>query len=234
MLLFCQKTGQLLAVLLDEGHLTDIRTVIASMITLKYLAPKKIHTIGIIGTGIQAKLQLEYLQIVTTCTNILVWGRNPDNTAAFKNHFKDSNYNIRVVNSIEELAENSNVIITTTPSTAPLLKANQIKLGTHITAIGSDTPEKIELDSSIIQKADILVSDSISQSKTRGEIFKARQNNCLDETKLVELGNLIKNPTLGRMNNHQITIADLTGVAVQDIMIATAIYNSSKNKENEH
>lgn len=229
MLLFSQQTGELLAILLDEGYLTDIRTVIASMITIKYLAPQNVNTIGIVGTGIQAKLQLEYLHQVSDCKNVMVWGRNAEKTAAFKNQFKDSDYSIKIASTLDDLTENCKLIITTTPSTKPLLEAFQIKEGTHITAIGSDTSQKTELSTKIIEKADLVISDSISQSKTRGEIFQARQQNCLEEAKLVELGNLIQNTNLGRKNNHQITIADLTGVAVQDIMIATAIFNNYKN-----
>ena len=233
MLLFSQKTGELLTVLLDEGYLTDIRTVVASMITIKHLAPKNTSCIGIVGTGIQAQLQLEYLHQVSSCKNIVIWGRNKEKANAFKAKF-NGKYSITIADTMDELAAQSNVIITTTPTTKPLLLAHQIKKGTHITAIGSDTSEKIELAPEIIQKADLVVSDSIEQSKTRGELFKAREQNYLDETKLIELGNLIQDPTLGRQNNQQITVADLTGVAVQDIMIATAVYNNYKNKPHEH
>ncbi|MCG8323275.1 MAG: hypothetical protein MI921_27495 [Cytophagales bacterium] len=229
MLAFSQQTGVLKAVLLDEGYLTDIRTAIASMITLRYLAPKNIKSIGIVGTGIQAKLQLKYLKEVTPCKNIMVWGRTAEKIEAYKASFKNSDYNISITSSIKELANTCNLIITTTPSKEPLLQESQIKKGTHITAIGSDTSEKTELDSNIIKKADIVVSDSIEQSKSRGEIYRARQDDCLNPNKLIELGNLIKNPALGRQNNQQITVADLTGVAVQDIMIATAILNNLKN-----
>lgn len=228
MLAFSQQTGVLKAILLDEGHLTDIRTAIASMITLKYLAPKQNIKIGIIGTGIQGKLQLKYLNTVSNCKDIFVWGRTAEKVIAYKNSFKDSDYKIKIASSIEELTNNCNVIITTTPSKKPLLLASQIKKGTHITAIGSDTFEKTELESTIMKKADIVVSDSIEQSKTRGEIFRARQDNCLNQDTLIELGNLIKNPALGRQTNNQITVADLTGVAVQDIMIATAIISNYK------
>ncbi len=234
MLVFSQKTGELLAVLLDEGYLTDIRTAIASMIALKHLAPKNIAHIGIIGTGIQAQLQLKYLQQVSDCKSIIVWGRNKEKAKVFKARLDNSNFSISISNSIDELAERANVIITTTPATEPLLKVHHIKKGTHITAIGSDTSEKIELSPEILKKANLIVSDSIEQSKTRGEIFRARQQNCLDKSKLIELGSLIQNPTLGRKNDQQITIADLTGVAVQDIMIATAVFDAFKNKNNEH
>jgi ornithine cyclodeaminase len=229
MLLFSQQTGELLCVLLDGGYLTDIRTAIASMITLKYLAPSKVDCIGIIGTGTQAKLQLEYLHLVCNCKNIMIWGRTNQSAKAFQNYFKDSEYNIRVANSTSELAASCNVIITTTPSREPLLNGSQIRKGTHITALGSDTSDKIELDPTIIKHADIVVSDSISQSQSRGEIFQARNHQSLDASRLIELGTLIHNPTLGRSNDTQITVADLTGVAVQDIMIATAIYNHHKS-----
>ncbi len=225
MLLFSQQTGTLLCVLLDEGYLTDIRTVIASMITLKYLAPTRVDCVGIIGTGTQAKLQLEYLHQVCDCKNVMVWGRNQENAIAFQKHFENSKFNIKVASSTSELAQACNVIRTNTPSREQLLDASQIKKGTHITALGSDTSEKIELASSIIKNADIVVSDSIPQSQSRGEVFQARNHQCLDESKLIELGTLIQNPMLGRTNDQQITVADLTGVAVQDIMIATAIFN---------
>jgi ornithine cyclodeaminase len=229
MLLFSQQTGELLSVLLDEGYLTDIRTVIASMITIKYLALSKVDCVGIVGTGMQAKLQLEYLNKVCDCKNIMVWARNHENAVAYQNHFRNTDFKIAIAPTISELAQSCNLIITTTPSRQPLLEASQIRKGTHITALGSDTSEKIELSPEIIKNADIVVSDSIPQSKSRGEVYQARNQGCLDELKLIELGALIRNPSLGRTNDKQITIADLTGVAVQDIMIATAIFNHHKN-----
>jgi ornithine cyclodeaminase len=228
MLLFSQQTGALQAVLLDEGYLTDIRTAIASMITIKYLAPSRVNCVGIVGTGTQAKLQLEYLHQVCSCKNVMVWGRNQEGAIAFQKHFQNSEFNIKIASSLSELAEACNLITTTTPSREPLLDVSQIRKGTHITALGSDTADKIELAPSIIKNADIVVSDSIPQSQSRGEVFQARNHQCLDATKLIELGTLIQNPQLGRTNNQQITVADLTGVAVQDIMIATAIFNHHK------
>ncbi len=234
MVLFNQQTGAIQAILLDEGYLTDIRTVIASMITVKYLAPQHVDCVGILGTGTQAKLQLQYLHHVCPCKNVMVWGRNLANANSFKEYFQNSGYSIEIAKSTSALAEASNLIITTTPSHTPLLEATKIRRGTHITALGSDTPDKIELEPTILKKADVVVSDSIAQSFTRGEIFQARNQHCLDINKLIELGQLIENPHLGRTNQEQITVADLTGVAVQDIMIATAIYNHHKSLKNEY
>ena len=229
-LLFSQITGALEAILLDEGLLTDVRTTIASMISLKYLAPSTIHHIGILGTGIQAGLQLDYLSKVTDCKSIIVWGRNSNNCTAFAKHHKSKGYHITIADSIDHLMDQCNVVITATPATTPLINFEQVKRGTHITAIGSDTAEKIELDPLILKNSDVVVSDSLAQSNSRGEVFRARGTGNINEDHLIELGNLIQNPALGRKNNDQITVADLTGVAVQDIMIATAIYNEYKTQ----
>jgi len=229
MLLFNQKTGQSIAVLLDEGHLTDVRTAAAGAVAAKYFAPQKIEAIGILGTGIQAKMQLQYLQKSNPCKTVWVWGRTASNVICFKETLTDD-FDIHIASSPSEVAKNCNLIVTTTPSELPLLEAADIRPGTHITAVGSDTSDKQELDSSILQKADLIIADSISQSKSRGEIYQAVSRGHISKDKIVELGAAIQDPDLQRTNDEQITIVDLTGVAVQDIMITTAVYlNHQKN-----
>lgn len=225
MLVFNQKTGQPEAVLLDEGHLTDIRTAAAGALAGKYFAPKKIKAIGIIGTGIQARLQLEYLQKTNPCKTVWVWGRNPENVMKFKDDMS-SKYDINIAESPSEVAKNCNIIITTTASEKALLNAEDIQQGTHVTAVGSDTADKQELESELLKKADLVIADSIPQSKNRGEIFRATSDNCINKDKVVELGKAIQNHSLQRTNDDQISVVDLTGVAVQDIMIASAVYRN--------
>ncbi|WP_299885736.1 hypothetical protein [uncultured Lacinutrix sp.] len=227
MLLFSQKTGQPIAFLLDEGHLTDIRTAAAGALAAKYFAPKKIKAIGIIGTGIQAKLQLQYLQQHTPCKTVWVWGRNVKNIEKFKSNL-DHDFNIQIAKNPAEVAAHSNLIVTTTPSETPLLSSKDILPGTHITAVGSDTSKKQELTSNLVAKAHILIVDSISQSKSRGEIYRAVKNGKLLPEKVLELGNAIQDISIQRTSEQQISIVDLTGVAVQDIMIAKAIYTNFK------
>ena len=230
MLVFNQKTGEPVAILLDEGYLTDIRTAAAGALAGKYFAPKNIKAIGIIGTGIQARLQLEYLQKTNSCKTVWIWGRNTENVKIFKDNMSDK-YDINIAKSPLEVAQNSNLIVTTTPSEKSLLKVNDIQPGTHITAVGSDTANKQELESEILKKADLVIADSIPQSKNRGEIFRATKDNCLKEDDIVELGKAIQNIALRRTNDNQISVVDLTGVAVQDIMIASAVYrNYLKNQ----
>jgi len=225
MLVFNQKTGQPEAVLLDEGHLTDIRTAAAGALAAKYFAPKQINAIGIIGTGIQARLQLEYLQKINPCKTVWVWGRSSNNAEKFKKDL-ETDFDINIAKTPQEVAANCNLIVTTTPSEHPLLKAEHIKPGTHITAMGSDTANKQELESAILKKADLVIADSIPQSKNRGEIFRATEDNCIAPDKIIELGASIQDISLQRKNDNQISVVDLTGVAVQDIMIASSVYRA--------
>jgi ornithine cyclodeaminase len=228
MLLFNQKTGQTKAVLLDEGYLTDIRTAAAGAVAAKYFTPKEIKAIGIIGTGIQAKLQLQYIQKTNPFKDVWVWGRTQENVQKFKDYLGDD-FDIQIASAPAEVAENCNLIVTTTPSESALLKEEDIQLGTHITAVGSDTSDKQKLDSLILQKADLVITDSIPQSKTRGEIYQAISQGFISEDKVVELGAAIQNTSLQRIDDKQISVVDLTGVAVQDIMITTAVYQHYKS-----
>lgn len=232
MLVFSQKTGQLDAVLLDEGHLTNIRTAAAGALAAKYFSPKKVHAIGVVGTGIQGRLQLQFLKDIVGCRNVVVWDINHDNALAYEQMHKDD-YKVTVVKSPSELVKRCNLIITTTPSTSPLVSASDLKPGTHITAVGSDTPEKQELDSHILARADLVITDSKSQCQSRGEIFRALQSGIVPKAQISSLGSAIQEEKLRRTNDDQISVVDLTGVAVQDIQIATAVYQGFIQSQNE-
>ena len=227
MLLFSQKTGELVCVLLDEGHLTDIRTAIAGAIAAKWLAPKQVHAIGVVGTGIQARLQPLHLKQITPCRQLMVWGRDQHKLNTYKLDMQRHGFSVTLAQSVEEITDKANLIVTTTPSTQTLLHAKCIKPGTHITAMGSDTPDKQELESQILSRADLVVADSIEQCRQRGEIYQAIKSQKLDADNVVELGHIIEAQS-GRQNEEQITVADLTGVAVQDIKIAELVYQGCK------
>ena len=229
MLLFSQKTGETKAVLLDDGHLTNIRTAAAGALAAKYFAPKNIKAIGIIGTGIQGRLQLQFLRKSTTCRTVWIWDRNKEIALQYKDEL-EADFDIHIAEDPSEVAKHCNVIVTTTPAQEPLLRASDILPGTHITAVGADTPKKQELESELFKRAHLIIADSISQSKSRGEIYRAFKDGLLPATKVVELGTAIQNKALQRTGEDQITIVDLTGVAVQDIMIAKAVYEGYINR----
>ncbi len=229
MLLFNQKTGEPVAVLLDDGELTNLRTAAAGALAAKYFAPGDVRRIGIIGTGIQGRLQLLHLKEITSCKSVIIWDIKPKNAIRFKEELKNE-YDIEIATSPADLASKSNLIITTTPSEVPLLRANDIMRGTHITAVGSDTASKQELAGDLLSRADIIISDSIEQSKSRGEIYRAAKDGFINRDRITELGKALQNKSYQRSNENQISVVDLTGVAVQDIMIATAVYKKYINK----
>ena len=134
---------------------------------------------------------------------------------------------------VDGLAEKSNLIITTTSSEKPILHEDDIKLGTHITAVGADTASKRELDISILNRADLIIADSISQCKVRGEISHALLKNIISSDEVIELGSILSGKRIGRTSKDQISVADLTGVAVQDLQIAKAIYEKYLKEKNE-
>jgi ornithine cyclodeaminase len=225
-LLFSQRDGKLASVLLDECHLTNVRTAVAGQIVAKYMAPAKIDCIGVFGRGVQGRMQVEYLKPVVDCRNIMVWGPTEDNFDFYKRDMEKLGFTVQTTLDGGEVTERCRLIITSTPSQTPLIDVEQIKPGTHITAMGSDTSQKQELDPEILQKADIVVGDSIEQCLSRGEIFKALQAGLIKKEDLIELGEVIAGHKSGRTSAEQITVADLTGVAVQDIQIAKAVHNA--------
>ena len=227
MLLYSQETGEPACVLFDEGHLTDVRTAVAGAIAAKYLAPQNVDRIGIAGTGVQARLQLRHLAAVTGCKRVVVWGRGDEQTASYRDDMSAEGYEVMIAPNANELLSECNLIVTTTPSTEPLLAAQAIRPGTHITAVGSDTPHKQELDADILQRADVVVADSIEQCLVRGEIYQAIKTGRLAQEDIVELGDVIDGRVAGRSSEEQITVADLTGVAVQDIKIAQAVFEAA-------
>jgi ornithine cyclodeaminase len=231
MLLFSQETGVCEAVLLDQGFLTDHRTAAAGAVAARLLAPSDVHRIGILGAGTQAKLQLQHLTGVTSCRRSLVWVPDSDETEPFLHYFAETEFDIEIAQSPSEVARACNLIVTATPSTEPLLQASEISRGTHITAVGADTADKIELDPKILALADVVVADSLTQSESRGEIFRAVRSGDLERDKVVELGAAIADSSLARRNEDQITVCDLTGVAVQDIQIAKAVFNEIRQEK---
>lgn len=230
MLLFSQATGEPAAILLDRGRLTDLRTGAAGAVAAKHLAPASAERIGIVGTGVQARRQLELLARVTECRHVLVAGRNEERLTAYKKEMADRGWNIETTFDPAEVADRCRVIVTTTPAREPLLSAADIRPGTHITAVGSDTPDKQELEVEILARADRVVADSISQCRLRGEISQALRAGALEESAVVELGSIIAGDAAGRLDGRAVTVADLTGVAVQDVRIADSVFQAYRAK----
>lgn len=232
LLVFSQKTGELKLILLDKCWLTDVRTAAAGAVAAKHLAPKNVHRIGIVGTGVQARMQLKMLRDVVDCTSCLVWGRDSTKVQRMIADLRASEgvqawgLEIEAAPTLDDLVLQCNLIVTTTSARSPLIRADQVRQGTHITAMGSDDHGKQELEAEVLGKADLVVADSISQCVDHGECFGAVQEGHIAADSILELGHVIKNGEIGRTNEDQITVADLTGVAIQDIQIAKMVARS--------
>ncbi len=222
-LLFSARTGFPEVLLDDAGYLTDVRTAMAGSLCARYLAPKNVQRIGIVGAGVQARLQLHYLRYATNCKDVTVWARNTEQADKFRSDIADRGYRAEATDSLEDLCGASNLIVTTTPATEPLLMSDWVQPGTHITAVGSDGGGKQELDPALFAKADLCVVDSISQCTAYGEASYAIAGGYITQDRLIELGTVIGGNEAARKTDNDISIADLTGVAVQDIQIAKSI-----------
>ena len=232
MILLDSKTGMLKSVLLDKGYLTDVRTAIAGAIAAKHLSNPESSNVGIIGAGIQAKMQLEALLLVRNIKTAYIWSRDSKKTNTFVQNIKDK-INIKIIacESPEQTVNLSEILITCTPSKSPIIKSEWLKKGLHITAMGSDAEMKNELDPKIIKDCDYYIPDSQSQTSILGELNHAIKAGLVSaEKKYDELGSVIINSNLGRSNINDVTVADLTGTGVQDTAIARHTYKISADK----
>ena len=232
MILLDSKTGVLKSVLLDKGYLTDVRTAIAGAIAAKHLSNPESSNVGIIGAGIQAKMQLEALLLVRNIKTAYIWSRDSKKTNTFVKNIKDK-INIKIIacESPEQTVNLSEILITCTPSKSPIIKSEWLKQGLHITAMGSDAEMKNELDPKIIKDCDYYIPDSQSQTSILGELNHAIKAGLVSaEKKYNELGSVIINSNLGRRNINDVTVADLTGTGVQDTAIARHTYKISADK----
>lgn len=221
-IVFDRETGMTKAILLDKGWLTSFRTAAASVLCAQYLAPSKITAMGLMGTGTLARTTLEASLQCLDIKKVVVYGYTKESTDAFVADFKAKGVDIEAVYSAAELCRKCNYIVTATNTKTPLITADMVKPGTHITAMGADGDNKNEVASSVFAKADIIVNDSVSQCEVDGDTSFAIRDGVITADSPVELGLLIKDD-IKRADDEQITLVDLTGIAVQDIIVAEMV-----------
>lgn len=214
-LVFDAGSGAPLAMLLDGGYLTDLRTGAAGGVAARWLAPSRVEAVAVIGTGAQARMQIEALRVVRPeVGDVRVWGRSAERAAAAATDVGGV-----VAASVEEAVRGADVVITCTAAREPLVRAEWVKPGAHITAVGSDGAGKQELDPGLLRRADVLVVDSLDQCLRLGELQHAPDQ----AERAVELGRVCAGEASGRTSEDQLTVCDLTGVGVQDVAAANAV-----------
>ncbi len=226
MILIDALTGRPLALLLDNGYLTDVRTGLAGAIAAKHLAPSEIRTVGVIGSGMQARFQIRALKIVRDFSRLLVYGIEQDEVDKYIEEMTEE-LGIEVISAddAETVVFQSEIVVTTTPSKEPYLRAAWLHPGLHITSMGSDSADKQEVFVDVFAKVDRIVCDRKSQAFRLGELHHAREAGVIkDEDVVAEIGEIILGTRPGRQSEDEVTICDLTGVGVQDTQIARLAY----------
>jgi len=226
MVLFSTKTGLVEALLLDNGFLTDVRTAAAGAVAAKYLSRANSQHAAILGAGMQARLQLEALTLVRDIKTATIWARDFSKAQALAEQLKHK-LSIEVIacESVADATLNADIIVSTTPSNKPILLQTDIKPGQHITAMGSDSELKNEIEPAIIGNGISYFCDRLSQCAALGELHHAIEQGFIDPTSsFPELGNVISEQNAGRKNKNEITLCDLTGTGIQDTAIATLAY----------
>jgi ornithine cyclodeaminase len=210
MLLASAETGEPVVYLADSGHLTDVRTAAVSAMIARSLG-RSDQTIGILGSGIQARLTARFHARVLPLNRVYLWGRTPERVASCVAEIRKFVPDVAVLASPAAVAAATRLIVTCTASRSPLLRLNDLEDGTHISAVGADAPGKQELDPEILRSADVLLVDSLAQCEKLGEL----QHVTDQRDRAVELGTFLEQPHAARN-----TVADLTGLGVEDLFIA--------------
>ncbi len=217
-------TGEPVALLDDAGVLTDLRTALAGVLATRVSARADATRLGIIGAGVQARLQAQMICELLGYSQVAVWARSADKQAALVDALAAQLPNIAVSAAAtrEALCAGSDTIVTTTPATTPVVSADWVAPGTHITAVGADSPGKQELDAALFARARWALVDSHEQCAAHGELSHALARNLIQAENIITLGDALAGALPAR-NAADITIADLTGLGIQDAAIAGSV-----------
>jgi alanine dehydrogenase len=228
--LFSPATGEPLCIM-DGTRITAMRTAAASGVATKYLARADSRVLGMIGAGYQSFYQLEAISRVmdvADCAIHDVITEKADNLAVVAG--KRLGLKARACATVEEVVRGSDVLVTITPCTRPVVKNEWVTEGMHINCVGADAPGKQELESGILKRARIVIDDweqashsgEINVPLSRGEIQRA--DVC------AEIGDIVAGSQQGRTEDSQITLFDTTGLAIQDVICAWKVYEVAEQK----
>jgi len=221
MMLFLAETGDPVVMLQDGGFLTDVRTAAVTAMTARALGCRE-ATLGIIGAGVQAGLQARLMAEVLPLETIWIWSRNAEHAAGCARELQETMGGIAVqlAESPARVAAECRAIVTATSARAPLLRAADIQLGSRIFAVGSDGAGKQELDPAILEGAGLILVDSLQQCRKLGELQHAQG----EAERAVEIGAFCAHPGIPRGT----VVCDFTGLGVEDLFIAEAIWGDSQ------
>jgi alanine dehydrogenase len=218
-------TGFPLAIM-DGTHITNMRTGAAGAVAAKYLSRQDSKTAAFIGAGAQARTQLEALLITRPgICEVTVFDAGEDKMKSFALIAKARfNLDVQPAKSVEDAVRNADIVTTTTPVRAPIVKAEYIRKGTHINAFGADASGKQELDSEILRQSRIVI-DNWEQASHSGEINVPLSKGIITRQDIYgDIGEIVTGKKQARQSPDQITVFDSTGLSIQDISVAAEVY----------
>jgi len=227
---FDVSNGKPYCLLEDEGYLTDIRTAAAGALVTHELANIEATKLGVIGTGIQAKLQTEVLMKLRALKQIVIWGRDRNKAIELKEQLQNNypDISIRTCDSVCQLLNESEMIIAATSSLEPLIQKEWLKPGHHLTALGADDLYKRELEPDVFGESVKIFVDSVEANQHFGELSIALKQGIVTKNQITEIGNVFSNKNDDRTNAQEITIAKLVGLGIQDLVAATTLLKKLK------
>ena len=223
--------GEPLAIM-DGTYITAMRTGAAGAVGIKYLARKDCKTAGIIGLGVQGRSNLRAIREVRDVENVRAFDVVPAAKKTFVDEMsKELGIDVKAVDSVAEAAKGSDIIVTCTPSAKPILMGDMLGEGVHVSAIGTDTAAKNELDKSVLKKANKIVVDFKEQAFVVGDFaIPLKEGSIKKEDIYAELGEIVTGKKPGRTSDDEITLYKATGLAIQDVGTAYKVYQLAKKK----
>jgi alanine dehydrogenase len=229
--LFSGQSGELLA-LIEANHLGQARTGAASGVATRVMARADARTAGIIGTGFQARTQLEAVALARKLERVRVFGRNPERRERFaKEMTARIGTPVMPVASAEEAVRGADILITSTNATQPVVEGSWLERGVHINAIGINFADRREIDSETVNRADVIAADSVEQSRIEaGDLILAFRADAQRWKSVLELSDIVSGKIAGRTSRDQITLFKSNGIAIEDIVVGGRVYELARER----
>ena len=227
-MLFSAETGTMIAIM-DGSYITAIRTACASAMATKALANAQTLTLGILGAGVQARAHIRALPYVRKFSTIKIYSPSGNSAAAIKNDVeKETGVPIEVARSAEDVVRNSDLLVTVTTAKEPIVKADWLKPGVHINAVGSHRPDLREIDGATLARAKVVVDSREAIMAECGDILLALKEKSVGESVIHgEIGAVLAGIKPGRSSPTEITLYKSVGIAIQDVATAQLVYRKA-------
>jgi alanine dehydrogenase len=216
---------------LDGTHITDYRTGAAGGVAAQYLARADARRLGLVGAGAQARAQVAAILKVRPIQEVVVFDRHREHSQALADELGMTfGVTARAASEVAEAVTDRDIVVTTTPSRAPVIRREWVSAGTHINAIGADAACKQELDPNILTAAKVVVDDW-AQASHSGEInVPLAKGELVPEGVYGCLGDIVAGKKPGRVTPEEVTVFDSTGLIIQDLALGLAVYERAKEK----